>query len=255
MPPAPGARARRAGRPRSGARRGRPAAVARHRRRAPAWASPLLAERVVAEVGPTARLVPMDGFHLAWVRRWPRLGRAAAQGRAGHLRRERFVATSAPAAAAGADPVRAPEFRRDPGGAGRRARSRCRPRCRWWSPRATTCCCGETPWERGALAAAPGVVPRPGRRAAVAPPDRPARDPRESRRSRPCAWALGSDEENARLVAGTAAHADLVVGLADPAGPTTWRATSAGSRAGDGTLRRSRPATTARSRANSTASG
>lgn len=180
---------------------------------APGAGKSTLAERIVAEVGPTARLVPMDGFHLAQAE-LRRLGRADrkgavdtfdAYGYAALLRRLHRLEPTA---------VYAPAFHRD-----------------IEEPVAGSI--GVPPWVT--------LVVTEGNYLLL--PDDPWDEVRtllheawfldldaELRLRRLTErhlaygksaadaqrWAHGSDEANAALVAGTAHRADLVVRLADP---------------------------------------
>ena len=98
---------------------------------APGAGKSTLAERIVAAVGPAARLVPMDGFHLAQAE-LRRLGRADRKGAVDTFDAQRLRRAAAPAAPAGADlGLRAGSSAgtwrsRWPG------RSRCRRRSGWW---------------------------------------------------------------------------------------------------------------------------
>ena len=91
-----------------------------------------------------------------------------------------------------------------------RAPSPCRPRCRWWSSRGTTCCStttGSGP-SAGLLDESWFLAPDDDVRLArlVARHERFGKSPEAAR-----AWSHGPDEGNARLVAATAARADVVV--------------------------------------------
>ncbi|AXO36600.1 nucleoside/nucleotide kinase family protein [Micromonospora sp. B006] len=181
---------------------------------APGAGKSTLAQRVVAALGPVARLVPMDGFHLAGtaLERLGRSGRKGApdtfdvNGFASMLRRLRRLEPTS---------VWAPEFRRDleepVAGA-----IEVPPEVRLVVTEGNYLLLRDDPWEEVRtllhevwfldLDAEVRVRRLTARHEAYGKSSEQAR-----------AWALGSDEENARLVAGTAVHADLVVRLADPA--------------------------------------
>ncbi|MGK5742672.1 nucleoside/nucleotide kinase family protein [Micromonospora sp. URMC 103] len=180
---------------------------------APGAGKSTLAERIVAEVGPTARLVPMDGFHLAQSE-LVRLGRADrkgapdtfdANGFASLLRRlHRLEPTS----------VYAPMFRRDleepVAGA-----IEVPPEVRLVVTEGNYLLLPDDPWEdvRTLLHEAwfLDLDAEVRLRRLTARHEAYGRTPEQAR-----AWALGSDEANATLVSGTADRADLVVRLADP---------------------------------------
>ncbi|MFD6640204.1 nucleoside/nucleotide kinase family protein [Micromonospora chalcea] len=181
---------------------------------APGAGKSTLAQRVVAALGPVARLVPMDGFHLAGtaLKRLGRSGRKGApdtfdvNGFASMLRRLRRLEPTS---------VWTPEFRRDleepVAGA-----IEVPPEVRLVVTEGNYLLLRDDPWEEVRtllhevwfldLDAEVRVRRLTARHEAY------GKSPEQAR-----AWALGSDEENARLVAGTAEHADLVVRLADPA--------------------------------------
>ncbi|MFJ6198400.1 nucleoside/nucleotide kinase family protein [Micromonospora sp. NPDC092111] len=180
---------------------------------APGAGKSTLAERIVAAVGPTARLVPMDGFHLAQAE-LERLGRANrkgavdtfdANGYVSLLRRLRRLEPTA---------VYAPLFRRDleepVAGA-----VEVPPSVRLVVTEGNYLLLTEPPWDEvrqllheawfvdlDAELRLRRLVER--HMAYGRSPDAAA------------AWAYGSDEANTAVVAGTADHADLVVRLADP---------------------------------------
>ncbi|MFG1676548.1 nucleoside/nucleotide kinase family protein [Micromonospora sp. NPDC049282] len=180
---------------------------------APGVGKSTLAERVVAEVGPTARLVPMDGFHLAGSA-LARLGRAARKGAPDTFDVNGFVATLRRLRRLEPTSVWVPEFRRDleepVAGA-----IEVPPAVRLVVTEGNYLLLRDDPWEevRSLLHQAwfLDLDAELRLRRLTARHETHGKSPEQAR-----AWALGSDEENARLVAGTAAHADLVVRLADP---------------------------------------
>ncbi|WP_433387537.1 nucleoside/nucleotide kinase family protein [Micromonospora sp. KLBMP9576] len=178
---------------------------------APGAGKSTLAEHVVAAVGPTARLVPMDGFHLA-AAELRRLGRADrkgavdtfdANGYVSLLRRLRRLEPTA---------VWAPVFRRDleePVAGSIEVP----PSVRLVVTEGNYLLLTGAPWDEVRqllheawfldLDAELRLRRLTARHEAYG---RPAHQARE--------WATGSDEANAALVAGTAGRADLVVRLA-----------------------------------------
>ncbi|MEH1102546.1 nucleoside/nucleotide kinase family protein [Micromonospora sp. CPCC 205561] len=176
-----------------------------------------LAERIVEAVGPAARLVPMDGFHLAQseLRRLARAGRKGAvdtfdaNGYVSLLRRLRRLEPTA---------VYAPAFRRDleePVAGSIEVP----PSVRLVVTEGNYLLVAEPPWEevRQLLHEAwfLDLDAEPRLRRLTARHEAYGRSPDEAR-----AWATGSDETNAALVARTAHRADLVVRLAEPPSPT-----------------------------------
>ncbi|MFC4146022.1 nucleoside/nucleotide kinase family protein [Micromonospora mangrovi] len=180
---------------------------------APGAGKSTLAERIVAEVGPTARLVPMDGFHLAG----PELARLGRDGRKGApdtfdvngfvslLRRLRRLEPTS---------VWAPAFRRDleePIAGSIEVP----PEVRLVVTEGNYLLLDDEPWEevRSLLHEAwfVDLAAELRLRRLIARHEAYGKSPEQAR-----AWALGSDETNAALVAGTAGRADLVVRLADP---------------------------------------
>ncbi|WP_433283313.1 nucleoside/nucleotide kinase family protein [Micromonospora sp. CA-244673] len=180
---------------------------------APGAGKSTLAERIVAEVGPTARLVPMDGFHLAQSE-LTRLGRDARKGAPDTFDANGFVSTLRRLRRLEPTSVWAPAFRRDleepVAGA-----IEVPPEVRLVVTEGNYLLLRDEPWEEVRtllhqiwfldLDAELRVRRLTARHEAY------GKTPEQAR-----AWALGSDEANARLVAGTADHADLVVRLADP---------------------------------------
>ena len=180
---------------------------------APGAGKSTLAERIVAEVGPTARLVPMDGFHLAGAA-LDRLGRAARKGAPDTFDVNGFVATLRRLRRLEPTSVWAPEFRRDleepVAGA-----IEVPPEVRLVVTEGNYLLLRDDPWEevRSLLHQAwfLDLDAELRLRRLTARHQAHGKSAEQAR-----AWALGSDEENARLVAGTAGHADLVVRLAEP---------------------------------------
>ncbi|MET8910790.1 nucleoside/nucleotide kinase family protein [Micromonospora sp. NPDC004551] len=180
---------------------------------APGAGKSTLAERIVAEVGPAARLVPMDGFHLAQAE-LARLGRDARKGAPDTFDVNGFVSMLRRLRRLEPTSVWAPAFRRDleepVAGA-----IEVPPEVRLVVTEGNYLLLRDEPWEEVRtllhqvwfldLDAELRVRRLTARHEAY------GKTPEQAR-----AWALGSDEANARLVAGTAGHADLVVRLADP---------------------------------------
>ncbi|MGV9804975.1 nucleoside/nucleotide kinase family protein [Micromonospora chersina] len=180
---------------------------------APGAGKSTLAERLVAEVGPTARLVPMDGFHLAQSE-LVRLGREARKGAPDTFDVNGFVSVLRRLRRLEPTSVWAPAFRRDleePVAGSIEVP----PEVRLVVTEGNYLLLRDDPWEEVRtllhqvwfldLDAELRVRRLTARHEAY------GKSPEQAR-----AWALGSDEANARLVAGTAEHADLVVRLADP---------------------------------------
>ncbi|MFI7213815.1 nucleoside/nucleotide kinase family protein [Micromonospora maritima] len=180
---------------------------------APGAGKSTLAERIVAEVGPTARLVPMDGFHLAGSA-LARLGRTGRKGAPDTFDVNGFVTMLRRLRRLEPTSVWAPEFRRDleepVAGA-----IEVPPEVRLVVTEGNYLLMRDDPWEevRSLLHQAwfLDLDAELRLRRLTARHEAYGKSPEQAR-----AWALGSDEENARLVAGTAAQADLVVRLADP---------------------------------------
>jgi pantothenate kinase len=180
---------------------------------APGAGKSTLAERIVAEVGPAARLVPMDGFHLAQSA-LVRLGRDGRKGAPDTFDVNGFVATLRRLRRIEPTSVWAPVFRRDLeepiAGA-----IEVPPSVRLVVIEGNYLLLRDDPWEEVRtllhevwfldLEAELRVRRLTARHEAYGKPPEQAR-----------AWALGSDEANATLVARTAEYADLVVRLADP---------------------------------------
>ncbi|XTZ15864.1 nucleoside/nucleotide kinase family protein [Micromonospora echinospora] len=180
---------------------------------APGAGKSTLAERIVAGVGPTARLVPMDGFHLAQAE-LRRLGLADRKGAVDTFDAYGYAALLRRLHRLEPVPVYAPAFHRDIEEAV--AGSIAVPP---WVTLVVTegnyLLLPEDPWDEVRtllhdawfldLDAELRLRRLTDRHVAY------GRSPAEAER-----WARGSDEANAALVAGTAHRADLVVRLADP---------------------------------------
>ncbi|NES15347.1 MULTISPECIES: nucleoside/nucleotide kinase family protein [Micromonospora] len=180
---------------------------------APGAGKSTLAERIVAEVGPLARLVPMDGFHLAQSELL-RLGREGRKGAPDTFDVNGFVSLLRRLRRLEPTSVWAPVFRRDleepVAGA-----IEVPPEVRLVVTEGNYLLLREDPWEEVRtlvhevwfldLDAELRVRRLTARHEAY------GKTPEQAR-----AWALGSDEANAARVAGTAEHADLVVRLVDP---------------------------------------
>ncbi|MFC4017248.1 nucleoside/nucleotide kinase family protein [Micromonospora sp. GCM10011542] len=179
---------------------------------APGAGKSTLAERIVAEVGPAARLVPMDGFHLAQSQ-LVRLGRADRKGAVDTFDANGYVSLLRRLRRLEPTSVYAPEFRREleepVAGA-----IEVPPSVRLVVTEGNYLLLPDFPWvEVRALLHQVwfldlDVELRLSR--LTARHEAYGRSPEQAR-----AWALGSDEVNAALVTGTAERADLVVRLAE----------------------------------------
>ncbi|MEU0082425.1 nucleoside/nucleotide kinase family protein [Micromonospora tulbaghiae] len=180
---------------------------------APGAGKSTLAERVVAALGPAARLVPMDGFHLAGSA-LARLGRADRKGAPDTFDVNGFVSMLRRLRRLEPTSVWAPEFRRDleepVAGA-----IEVPPEVRLVVTEGNYLLLRDDPWEEVRTLVHQiwflDLDADLRLRRLTARHEAYGKSPEQAR-----AWALGSDEENARRVAGTAGHADLVVRLADP---------------------------------------
>ncbi|RGC70417.1 Uridine kinase [Micromonospora sp. MW-13] len=180
---------------------------------APGAGKSTLAERIVAEVGATARLVPMDGFHLAQAE-LRRLGRDARKGAVDTFDVVGYVALLRRLRRLEPTSVWAPVFRRDleepVAGA-----IEVPPEVRLVVTEGNYLLLPTDPWDevRSLLHEAwfLDLAAELRHRRLTARHEAYGRSPEQAR-----AWALGSDETNAALVAGTAGHADLVVRLTEP---------------------------------------
>ncbi|SCG34070.1 nucleoside/nucleotide kinase family protein [Micromonospora halophytica] len=180
---------------------------------APGAGKSTLAERIVAAVGPAARLVPLDGFHLAQAE-LERLGRADRKGAADTFDANGYVSLLRRLRRLEPSAVYAPLFRRDieepVAGA-----IEVPPSVRLVVTEGNYLLLTDPPWDeiRALLHEAWFLdldVERRLRRL-VARHEAYGRSPAEA-----AAWAHGSDEVNAALVSGTARHAELVVRLTGP---------------------------------------
>ncbi|TDC61345.1 nucleoside/nucleotide kinase family protein [Micromonospora sp. KC207] len=180
---------------------------------APGAGKSTLAERIVAELGGVARLVPMDGFHLAQAE-LRRLGRDARKGAVDTFDVTGYVALLRRLHRLEPTSVWTPEFRRDleepVAGA-----IEVPPEVRLVVTEGNYLLLSDYPWDevRALLHEAwfLDLDAEVRHRRLTARHEAYGRSPEQAR-----AWALGSDEANAALVAGTVGHADLVVRLADP---------------------------------------
>ncbi|SBT47237.1 nucleoside/nucleotide kinase family protein [Micromonospora auratinigra] len=180
---------------------------------APGAGKSTLAERLVAEVGRAARLVPMDGFHLAGTE-LARLGRAERKGAPDTFDVNGFVSTLRRLRRLEPTSVWAPVFRRDleepVAGA-----IEVPPEVRLVVTEGNYLLLPDEPWDevRSLLHEAwfLDLDAELRIRRLTARHEAYGKTPEQAR-----AWALGSDEANAARVAGTAGRADLVVRLADP---------------------------------------
>ncbi|MEU8297684.1 nucleoside/nucleotide kinase family protein [Micromonospora sp. NPDC048909] len=180
---------------------------------APGAGKSTLAERIVGELGPVARLVPMDGFHLAQSE-LHRLGRAERKGSADTFDANGFVSLLRRLHRLEPTSVYAPVFRRDLeepiAGA-----IEVPPEVRLVVTEGNYLLVPETPWDevRSLLHEAwfLDLDAELRLRRLTARHEAYGRTAEQAR-----AWALGSDETNAALVSDTADRADLVVRLADP---------------------------------------
>lgn len=179
---------------------------------APGAGKSTLAERLVAEVGPTARLVPMDGFHLAQSA-LARLGREGRKGASDTFDVNGFVAMLRRLHRLEPTSVWAPAFRRDleepVAGA-----IEVPPEVRLVVTEGNYLLLRDEPWDevRSLLHEAwfLDLDAELRVRRLTARHEAYGKSPEAAR-----AWALGSDEVNAARVAATAGHADLVIRLAD----------------------------------------
>ncbi|RKN32870.1 nucleoside/nucleotide kinase family protein [Micromonospora musae] len=179
---------------------------------APGAGKSTLAERIVAGVGSAARLVPMDGFHLAQVQ-LERLARADRKGAADTFDANGYVSLLRRLHRLEPTSVYAPAFRRDleePIAGSIEVP----PEVRLVVTEGNYLLLPLTPWDEVRsllheawfldLDAELRLRRLTARHVAYGRSETAAR-----------AWAMGSDEENATLVAGTAGRADMVVRLAE----------------------------------------
>ncbi|MFF4877940.1 nucleoside/nucleotide kinase family protein [Micromonospora sp. NPDC000668] len=180
---------------------------------APGAGKSTLAEQIVAEIGPTARLVPMDGFHLAQAQ-LVRLGRADRKGAVDTFDANGYVSLLRRVRRLEPTSVYAPEFRRELeepiAGA-----IEVPPSVRLVVTEGNYLLLPDFPWQeiRSLLHEAwfLDLDAEVRLRRLTARHEAFGRSPEQAR-----AWALGSDEVNAALVTGTASAADLVVRLTEP---------------------------------------
>ncbi|GIM82265.1 nucleoside/nucleotide kinase family protein [Salinispora arenicola] len=180
---------------------------------APGAGKSTLAAQVVAAVGPAARLVSMDGFHLAQAE-LARLGRTGRKGAADTFDANGYVSLLRRLRRLEPTSVYAPEFRRDleepVAGA-----VEVPPAVRLLVTEGNYLLLPDWPWEeiRSLLHEAWFLDLDAGLRLRrlTARHEAYGRSPAEAQ-----AWAHGTDEVNAALVADTAHRADLVVRLAAP---------------------------------------
>lgn len=180
---------------------------------APGAGKSTLAAQVVAAVGPAARLVPMDGFHLAQAA-LRRLGRADRKGAIDTFDANGYVSLLRRLHRREPTSVWAPEFRREleepVAGA-----IEVPPEVRLVVTEGNYLLVPAFPWEevRSLLHEAwfLDLEVELRLRRLTARHEAYGRSPEEAR-----IWAEGSDEVNAAMVAGTADRADLVVRLVDP---------------------------------------
>ncbi|MEU5905830.1 nucleoside/nucleotide kinase family protein [Micromonospora sp. NPDC047527] len=180
---------------------------------APGAGKSTLAERVVAEVGPSARLVPMDGFHLAQSE-LVRLGRADRKGAVDTFDANGYVSLLRRLHRLEPTSVYAPEFRREleePVAGSIEVP----PSVRLVVTEGNYLLLPDFPWQEVRTLLHEvwfldlDVELR--LRRLTARHEAFGRSPEEAR-----AWALGSDEANAALITPTADKADLVVRLPEP---------------------------------------
>ncbi|MCZ7378543.1 nucleoside/nucleotide kinase family protein [Micromonospora sp. WMMC250] len=180
---------------------------------APGAGKSTLAELIVAEVGPTARLVPMDGFHLAQSQ-LVRLGRADRKGAADTFDANGYVSMLRRLRRLEPTSVYAPEFRREleepVAGA-----IEVQPSVRLVVTEGNYLLLHDDPWwEIPPLLHETWFLDLDAEirhRRLTARHEAFGRSPEQARE-----WALGSDEANAALITPTAERADLVVRLPEP---------------------------------------
>ncbi|CCH21200.1 nucleoside/nucleotide kinase family protein [Micromonospora lupini] len=180
---------------------------------APGAGKSTLAERIVDEVGPTARLVPMDGFHLAQAQ-LVRLGRADRKGAVDTFDANGYVSLLRRLRRLEPTSVYAPEFRREieepVAGA-----IEVPPSVRLVVTEGNYLLVPDFPWQEVRTLLHEvwflDLDAELRQRRLTARHEAYGRSPEQAR-----AWALGSDEANAARVTPTADRADLVVRLPDP---------------------------------------
>ncbi|MEU8420262.1 nucleoside/nucleotide kinase family protein [Micromonospora sp. NPDC048835] len=180
---------------------------------APGAGKSTLAERIVAEVGSAACLVPMDGFHLAQSQ-LVRVGRADRKGAVDTFDANGYVSLLRRLHRLEPTSVYAPEFRREleepVAGA-----IEVLPSVRLVVTEGNYLLLRDFPWQeiRPLLHEAwfLDLDAEVRHRRLTARHEAFGRSPEQAR-----AWALGSDESNAALITPTADRADLVVRLSEP---------------------------------------
>ncbi|MEV4821235.1 nucleoside/nucleotide kinase family protein [Micromonospora sp. NPDC049274] len=180
---------------------------------APGAGKSTLAERIVAEVGPSARLVPMDGFHLAQSQ-LVRLGRADRKGAVDTFDANGYVSLLRRLRRLEPTSVYAPEFRREieepVAGA-----IEVPPSVRLVVTEGNYLLVPDFPWQEVRTLLHEvwflDLDAELRQRRLTARHEAYGRSPEQAR-----TWALGSDEANAARVTPTADRADLVVRLPDP---------------------------------------
>ncbi|KOX04013.1 nucleoside triphosphate hydrolase [Micromonospora sp. NRRL B-16802] len=177
---------------------------------APGAGKSTLAERIVAEIGPSARLVPMDGFHLAQAQ-LVRLGRADRKGAADTFDANGYVSLLRRLHRLEPTSVYAPEFRREleePVAGSIEVP----PSVRLVVTEGNYLLLPDFPWQEvRSLLHEVWFLDLDAElrlRRLTARHEAFGRSPEEAR-----AWALGSDEANTALITPTADRADLVVRL------------------------------------------
>ncbi|MFF0469918.1 nucleoside/nucleotide kinase family protein [Micromonospora zamorensis] len=180
---------------------------------APGAGKSTLAELIVREVGPTACLVPMDGFHLAQSQ-LDRLGRANRKGAVDTFDANGYVSMLRRLRRLEPTSVYAPEFRREleepVAGA-----IEVPPSVRLVVTEGNYLLLPDDPWQeiRPLLHEAwfLDLDAELRQRRLTARHEAYGRSPEQARE-----WALGSDEANAALITPTAERADLVVRIPEP---------------------------------------
>ncbi|MET7877200.1 nucleoside/nucleotide kinase family protein [Micromonospora profundi] len=179
---------------------------------APGAGKSTLAERIVAEIGPSARLVPMDGFHLAQAQ-LVRLGRADRKGAVDTFDANGYVSLLRRLHRLEPTSVYAPEFRREleePVAGSIEVP----PSVRLVVTEGNYLLLPDFPWQEvRSLLHEVWFLDLDAElrlRRLTARHEAFGRSPEEAR-----AWALGSDETNAALITPTADSADLVVRLSE----------------------------------------
>ncbi|MGC4744371.1 nucleoside/nucleotide kinase family protein [Micromonospora sp. DT201] len=180
---------------------------------APGAGKSTLAEQVVAAVGPTARLVPMDGFHLAQSQ-LVRLGRAGRKGARDTFDANGYVSLLRRLRRLEPTSVYAPEFRREleePVAGSIEVP----PSVRLVVTEGNYLLLPDFPWQEVRMLLHEAwfldLDAELRQRRLTARHEAFGRTPEQARE-----WALGTDEVNAALITPTADRADLVVRLPEP---------------------------------------